>query len=100
MRVGGPAARLVTVETTDELVDAVREVDDADEPLLVVSGGSNLIVSDEGFEGTVVHVATSRRHARVRRLLRAAPWSGSPRARSGTTSWREPSRRAGPASRG
>jgi UDP-N-acetylmuramate dehydrogenase len=59
MRVGGPAARLVTVETTDELVDAVREVDDADEPLLVVSGGSNLVVADEGFEGTVVHVATS-----------------------------------------
>ena len=30
MRVGGPAQRLVTVETTDELVDVVREVDDAD----------------------------------------------------------------------
>ena len=59
MRVGGPAARLVTVETTDELVDAVREVDDADEPLLVLSGGSNLVVSDDGFEGTVVHIATS-----------------------------------------
>jgi len=59
MRVGGPAARLVTVSTTDELVDAVREVDDADEPLLVVSGGSNLVVSDDGFEGTVVRVATS-----------------------------------------
>jgi len=59
MRVGGPAARLVTVETTDELVDAVREVDDADEPLLVVSGGSNLVVADEGFPGTVVLIATS-----------------------------------------
>ncbi|EWT02991.1 UDP-N-acetylenolpyruvoylglucosamine reductase [Intrasporangium oryzae NRRL B-24470] len=59
MRVGGPAARVVTVETTDELVDAVREVDDADEPLLVVSGGSNLVVSDAGFAGTVVRVATS-----------------------------------------
>jgi UDP-N-acetylmuramate dehydrogenase len=59
MRVGGPAARLVTAETTDELVDAVREVDDADEPLLLVSGGSNLVVSDDGFAGTVVRVATS-----------------------------------------
>src|SRR6476661_4786895 len=59
MRVGGPAARLVTVTTTDELVDAVREVDDADEPLLVVSGGSNLVVADEGFAGSVVRVATS-----------------------------------------
>ena len=59
MRVGGPAQRLVTAETTDELVDAVREVDDADEPLLLVSGGSNLVVADEGFAGTVVRVATS-----------------------------------------
>ena len=59
MRVGGPAARLVVVETPDELVDAVREVDDADEPLLVLGGGSNLVVADAGFEGTVVKVATS-----------------------------------------
>ncbi len=59
MRVGGPAARLVRVTTTDELVDAVREVDDADEPLLVVGGGSNLVVADEGFPGTVVHVETT-----------------------------------------
>jgi len=59
MRVGGPAQRLVTVETTDDLVDAVREVDDADEPLLVVAGGSNLVIADEGFAGSVVHIATS-----------------------------------------
>ncbi|MBM6400153.1 UDP-N-acetylmuramate dehydrogenase [Phycicoccus sonneratiae] len=58
MRVGGPAARMVVVETTDELVDAVREVDDADEPLLVLGGGSNLVLPDEGFAGTVVAVAT------------------------------------------
>ena len=62
MRVGGPAARLVRVETTDELVDAVREVDDADEPLLVVGGGSNLVVADEGFAGTVVRVETRGVH--------------------------------------
>ena len=59
MRVGGPAARMVVVETPDELVDAVREVDDADEPLLVLGGGSNLVVADAGFAGTVVKVAPS-----------------------------------------
>lgn len=59
MRVGGPASRLVTAETTDEVVDAVREVDDADEPLLILSGGSNLVVADIGFPGTVVRVASS-----------------------------------------
>ena len=59
MRVGGPAARLVRVTTTDELVNAVREVDDAQEPLLVLGGGSNLVVADEGFPGTVVRVETT-----------------------------------------
>jgi len=58
LHVGGPAQRLVTAQTTDELVDVIREVDDADEPLLVLSGGSNLIVSDDGFAGSVVRIAT------------------------------------------
>lgn len=58
MRVGGPAARFVVAETTDQLVDAVREVDDADEPLLLLSGGSNLVVGSAGFPGTVVQIAT------------------------------------------
>jgi UDP-N-acetylmuramate dehydrogenase len=58
MRVGGPAQRMVTVETTGELVDAIREVDDADESLLILAGGSNLVIADEGFAGSVVRVAT------------------------------------------
>ncbi len=58
LRVGGPVERLVTASTADELVDAVREVDDADEPLLLVAGGSNLLVSDEALPGSVVRVAT------------------------------------------
>ncbi|MGN6413196.1 UDP-N-acetylmuramate dehydrogenase [Flexivirga sp.] len=59
MRVGGPAARLVVAETTDEIVDLVREVDDADEPLLVLSGGSNMVIADEGFPGTVLRIANA-----------------------------------------
>ena len=57
MHVGGPAGRLVVAESIDEIVDTVREVDDADEPLLVLGGGSNLVVSDDGFAGTVVRLA-------------------------------------------
>lgn len=59
LHVGGPARRLVTVTTTDDLVDAVRETDDADEPLLILGGGSNVVLPDEGFAGTVVKVATN-----------------------------------------
>ncbi|MEL4358206.1 MULTISPECIES: UDP-N-acetylmuramate dehydrogenase [unclassified Luteococcus] len=57
-RVGGPARKLVVATTEAELVAAVREADQAGEPLLVLSGGSNLLVADEGFGGTVVKVAT------------------------------------------
>ena len=67
MRVGGPADRLVTAESIDDIVDAVREVDDADEPLLLLSGGSNLVVADDGFRGTVLRIAS--RGVRVESLL-------------------------------
>ncbi|MCI2238832.1 UDP-N-acetylmuramate dehydrogenase [Paenibacillus sp. TRM 82003] len=59
LRVGGPARRVVVAHTEDELVEAVREADAGGEPLLLVGGGSNLLVSDAGFDGTVVHVATT-----------------------------------------
>jgi UDP-N-acetylmuramate dehydrogenase len=39
-------------------VAAVREADAAGEPLLVLAGGSNVVVADAGFDGTVVRVAT------------------------------------------
>ncbi|MDO5710278.1 MAG: UDP-N-acetylmuramate dehydrogenase [Micrococcales bacterium] len=58
MRVGGPARRTVTAHTAAQIVAAVRAADDAGEPLLVVSGGSNLLVADEGFDGTVVRIAS------------------------------------------
>lgn len=58
LRLGGPARRWVRATTETELVTAVREADEAGEPLLVLGGGSNLVVADHGFDGTVVEVAT------------------------------------------
>lgn len=58
LRVGGPARRWVEATTTAELVAAVAEADAAGEPVLVLSGGSNVVVADSGFDGVVVHVAT------------------------------------------
>jgi UDP-N-acetylmuramate dehydrogenase len=58
LRLGGPARRFVEATTVDELVGEVRAADRRGEPLLVLGGGSNLVVSDDGFPGTVVHVAT------------------------------------------
>lgn len=56
LRVGGPARRLVTVASEAEVVEAVRAADAAGEPVLVLGGGSNVLVADEGFDGTVVRI--------------------------------------------
>jgi UDP-N-acetylmuramate dehydrogenase len=58
LRVGGPARRMITVETEAELVETVRILDAHGEPLLILGGGSNLLVGDSGFDGTVIKIAT------------------------------------------
>jgi UDP-N-acetylmuramate dehydrogenase len=55
IRLGGPARRLVEARTETELIAAVRE---AEPPVLVLAGGSNVVIADEGVSGTVVRVAT------------------------------------------
>ena len=57
LRLGGPAKRLVTAYDEAEVVDVVRGADGAGEPLLVLGGGSNVVLPDEGFDGTVLRVA-------------------------------------------
>jgi UDP-N-acetylmuramate dehydrogenase len=54
LRVGGPAASYVEAEEEAALIEAVSAADEDGVPLLVVGGGSNLLVADEGFDGTVV----------------------------------------------
>lgn len=58
LRLGGPAAEYVEATTEAELVAAVQEADERGVPVLLVSGGSNLVVADAGFPGRVVKVAT------------------------------------------
>lgn len=55
--IGGPASSFEDATSIAELIDATRSADAAGEPLFVLSGGSNVLVSDDGFAGTVVHVA-------------------------------------------
>jgi UDP-N-acetylmuramate dehydrogenase len=54
LRVGGPAASFVEAEEEAALIEAVSTADDDGVPLLVVGGGSNLLVADQGFDGVVV----------------------------------------------
>ena len=57
LRVGGPARRLISAATVEEVVEVVAGADAAQEPLLIIAGGSNLLIGDQGFDGTVLRVA-------------------------------------------
>ncbi|MBB5910713.1 UDP-N-acetylmuramate dehydrogenase [Actinoalloteichus hymeniacidonis] len=66
LRLGGPAASFLDATTSDEIVEAVTAADSSASPVLVLGGGSNLVVSDSGFPGSVVRIATTgRRFDRV-----------------------------------
>jgi UDP-N-acetylmuramate dehydrogenase len=76
LRLGGPPRRLVEAHTEDELVAAVREGDAAGEPLLLVAGGSNLVVADAGFPGTAVRILSSgvERDGDLLHVAAGEPW--------------------------
>ncbi len=56
MGVGGPAAELREADSEAALIEALGAADRADEPVLLLGGGSNLIISDAGFPGLVLAV--------------------------------------------
>src|SRR4051794_23157690 len=58
IRLGGPARRVVEARSEAEAIESVREADARDEPALVLAGGSNVVIADEGFPGTVVRLMT------------------------------------------
>lgn len=60
-RAGGPAARFYAPADLDDLAAFLRQLPPA-EPLLFVGLGSNLLVRDGGFAGTVVLTHAAGRH--------------------------------------
>jgi UDP-N-acetylmuramate dehydrogenase len=57
LRLGGKASRFTVADGDDQLVAIVRDADAEGEPVLVLGGGSNLVVADEGYPGVVVQMA-------------------------------------------
>lgn len=60
LRIGGPARTWLEPGTEADLIDVVRTADETGQPLLVLGGGSNVVVADAGFDGTVVHTGGLR----------------------------------------
>ncbi len=76
LRVGGEARELIDAETTDALTTAVLDAWASGERLLVLGGGSNLVISDAGFDGRVVRVLTRgiERDGTTLRVQAGEPW--------------------------
>lgn len=58
LRVGGAPRRMVAPATRQELIDTALEIWAADEPWMLLGGGSNTVAGDEGFDGTVIRIVT------------------------------------------
>lgn len=56
LRVGGPASEIVEATSATEIVDRVEAADSAGQSLLILGGGSNVVISDDGWPGPVLLV--------------------------------------------
>lgn len=62
LNIGGPIEEVIRVGTEQELVNNVQTAKTKDQPYLVIGGGSNLLVSDRGFEGLVIKNEVKGKH--------------------------------------
>jgi len=58
LRVGGPAKKFVEVSSEKEIIAAIESAGDS--PVLIMGGGTNLLISDEGFSGTVIRISNNK----------------------------------------
>lgn len=56
IRIGGPAQRFAVATTPDDVARLVGQADAQGIPVLILGGGSNMLVADEGFDGLVVRI--------------------------------------------
>ncbi len=63
LRVGGPAKKFVEVGTEPEIIAAIEAAGDS--PILIIGGGTNILVADSGFEGTVIRIVNNSLQAEV-----------------------------------
>lgn len=63
LRLGGPADRLDRADTAADVVELLRSADGAGEPVVLLGGGSNVVIADEGVRGRVVLLSGTGRSA-------------------------------------
>lgn len=64
-RIGGPASVFVEIENEQDLVAAVEICRKEEAPFFILGNGSNLLVSDAGYDGVVLHIGSGMRQILV-----------------------------------
>lgn len=64
-RIGGEADCFVEIENMEQLIQLKRYLQMIELPWLVLGNGSNLLVSDRGYEGVVMHVGPRMQQIQV-----------------------------------
>ena len=55
--VGGPAQKIVQVSTETEIIAAIEEAGES--PVLIMGAGTNVLIADKGFDGTVIRISNN-----------------------------------------
>ena len=63
LRVGGPATKIIEVSSESEIIAAIESA--ADSPIFIMGGGTNVLIADSGFNGTVIHIANNSVEAEI-----------------------------------
>ena len=63
LRVGGPAKKFVDAHNEKEIVAAIEAAGDS--PILIIGGGTNILVADGGFDGTVIRITNKSLEAEI-----------------------------------
>ena len=87
-RIGGEADCFVEIESTEQLIQLGRYLQMIELPCLVLGNGSNLLVSDRGYPGVVLHVGARMQQIQVQgdRLVAQA---GASMAQAARTAWEQ-----------
>lgn len=65
-RVGGPARLFLEIATQEELKSTIQLLNDAGETYYLLGNGSNLLVSDKGYDGIILHLAKEFNHIEIK----------------------------------
>ena len=63
LRVGGEATRFIEASSEEEIVSAIEAAGDS--PILIIGGGTNILVADSGFAGTVIRLSNNKTESEI-----------------------------------